>query len=100
MERLEAQYKIAYGPFIDLEALELELERTNGEVGKYYQASLMLSAIADVPTMLLFWYAAAVLRALGQEENLIPVASRFLQKYMYAIPLYLGLNSTIQIGQK
>lgn len=73
--------------------------RDAGAVSHGVQRGIVLAALLSVPTALALLPAAAVLRALGQPETVIPAAARFVAYSVPSVPALLGfavLRQTLQ----
>jgi len=63
------------------------------------QRALVLAVLMSLPYMLLFQYAAPVLRALGQKEEVIAVAAPFVRALTPSVPaffLFVAVRQTLQ----
>jgi len=63
------------------------------------QRALILAALMSLPYMLLFQYAAPVLRALGQKEEVIAVAAPFVRALTPSVPAFFGFVAVRQTLQ-
>ncbi|KAI9031297.1 mate-domain-containing protein, partial [Hyaloraphidium curvatum] len=62
-------------------------------VGEILQQSLLVMFVACVPTCLAFWFAGPILLALGQDKDVVALASEFLRILIPAVPAFGAFES-------
>lgn len=63
------------------------------DIRRTFRQALWLTAAVSIPMMLILWHTGAVLRLLGQDEQLAALAQRYIRASMWSIPLFLATLS-------